>query len=253
MAARRINHLRMAALLVVLPVIAAAAPAPPCEGPPVPAFPEPGARPGAGLWSGDELRASGWQPAACLQWRGETKLAAAVAGRFRSTADVFERFGAVSNWTTIKYWSISRKIWRPLMTTAQVIDSSGRRIGDLSPAALGPGEERLVLQQDDNTGETKYRVRVLVRDAQHLVVATENVTPIRASVVTLFEPGALQTVTFVTRDGPDAWRTYQIARVGGDASSLALKQPGSLLNRLEAMRRYMAGEPTDQTPPLAAQ
>jgi hypothetical protein len=97
-----------------------------------------------------------------------------------------------------------------------------------------------------------YRMRVLERSDHRMVVATDNVTPIKIAFVTAFEPGALQTVTFVQKEVGNSWSTYQIARVGGGGSSMASKHKGSFLNRLEAIRRYLAGQPTDQQPPLAA-
>jgi hypothetical protein len=69
--------------------------------------------------------------------------------------------------------------------------------------------------------------------------------------MTAFEPGALQTVTFVERLGADQWNTYQVTRVGAGASAFVLGYKGSFLNRLEAVRRYLAGPPADQLPPLA--
>jgi hypothetical protein len=55
----------------------------------------------------------------------------------------------------------------------------------------------------------------------------------------------------VQEEAGKSWSTYQIARVGSGASSMVLKHKGSFLNRLEAVRRYLAGQPTDQEAPLA--
>jgi hypothetical protein len=95
-----------------------------------------------------------------------------------------------------------------------------------------------------------YSMRVLQHDAAHLTVATENVTPIKIAIITAFPPGELQTVSFVERAEADQWNTYQITRAGADANSLVLGYSGSFLNRLEAVRRYLADLPPNQ-PPLA--
>jgi len=55
----------------------------------------------------------------------------------------------------------------------------------------------------------------------------------------------------VQKEAGNGWRTYQIVRVGSGGRLMASKHKGSFLNRLEAVRRYLAGQPTDQQPPLA--
>ena len=92
-------------------------------------------------------------------------------------------------------------------------------------------------------------MRVLAHTDTRLVLVTENVTPIKA-MVTLFEPGALQVASFLERTGPDRWQLYEITRAGAASSSFA-GNASAYLNRLEAMRRYLADVPTDRDPPLA--
>ena len=115
----------------------------------------------------------------------------------------------------------------------------------------GAGKTYQFRERDENGGDIAYSLRVLRHDPTHLIVATENVSPIRIAIVTAFEPGSLQTVTFVEKVGADQWNTYQITRAGAGASSLVVGYRGSFLNRLEAVRRYLAGQPTDQQSPLA--
>jgi hypothetical protein len=234
----------LAVVLALLPSVVCAAPVPPCDGVPSPAFGELDGAPQSGVWTADELRAAHWQPAACLGWAGETKLVAAVASRFHSNDDVFQRLGAISAWPTVKYWSVSHQGWRPLVLSAAMTGGG--------PGTLTAGTDTTFVQRDENSGETTYRLRVLQRSADRIVISSENVTPIKIAFVTAFEPGALQTVSFVEKDANGDWRTYQIARVGAGGSSLALGHKGSFLNRLEAVRRYLAGQVTDQHPPLAS-
>jgi hypothetical protein len=167
----------------------------------------------------------------------------AVASRFRSEGDVFERLTNVSAWPAIRYWSISKQHWQPLV--------AGVRVGQDAGTVLAPGQTLQFVERDENSGESTYRMRVVERGAQRAVIATENVTAVRISMLTAFEPGALQTVSFVQKGPDNSWSTYQILRVGSGGSSLVLRHPGSFLNRLEAIRRYLAGQPTDQAPPLA--
>jgi len=240
------------ALLVALPAFALAGPMPPCGTDPTPPFGVLNGPPRAGIWTADELHKEGWRPAACLNWSGESKLVTAVASRFSAGHDVASRLGTVSAWPDIRYWSLSKQRWLPLVLAASAVDAAGHRLGDVPLAGLAAGRDSLFVESDENTGEATYRMRVLERGNGRIVVATENVTPIKISVLTAFEPGALQTVTFVTRETGSDWSTYQITRVGSGGSSLVLGHKGSFLNRLEAVRRHLAGRATDQDPPLAA-
>lgn len=244
--------LRRVAVLIslVLPLSAIAAPMPPCGRPPEPSFGAEGEAPKAKIWTEDELAREHWQPAACLHWAGETKLAVAVAGTFRTSANVFDRMSDVSAWPGIKYWSATKQQWRPLVVAAAAVDSTGNHL-DGAPASLQAGQERLFVERGELSGDTTYAMRVLERTDRRMVVAVENVSPIKIAILTIFEPRGLQTVTVVEREDGGVWRTYQITRVGSGGSSTALKYQGSYLNRLEAVRRYAAGQRTDQEPPLA--
>ena len=228
-----------------------AGPVPPCDAAPTPSFGDVGGPPQWAIWSADQLRAERWRPAACLGWSGDSKLVAVLASRFRSNDDVFARLGNVDAWPGIRYWSVSRQRWQSLASSVSHLDASGRK--SVLPAAsnLAVGQDYLFAERDENSGETTYRTRVVERSSQRLVLGTENVTPIKVAIITAFEPGSLQTVAFVQRTRGDEWETYQITRVGVDASSLVLRYPGSFLNRLEAVRRYLAGLPSDQQPPIA--
>ena len=176
---------------------------------------------------------------------------AALASRFRSTDNVFERLANIGAWPGIRYWSVSKQHWQPLASSVSPLDAAGRTSVFPSTTSLAVGQEYFFAERDENTGETTYRLRVAARGEQSLVLSTENVTRIKVAIITAFGPGSLQTVAFVRRTVPGQWETYQITRVGADASSLVLDHRGSFVNRLEAVRRYLAGLPTDRQPPLA--
>jgi hypothetical protein len=245
-------HRMLALAVAVVPTLALAQPMPPCSAEPIPAYGNAGNAPQVGLWTADELHAAHWTPAACLNWTGDSKLVAAVASRFQASDNVFDRLGAVSGWSSVKYWSVSKQGWRPLVLAAWAVDAAGHREANVASANLRRGRDSFFVEHDENSGEITYRLSVLDRSDRRMVVATENVSPIKIAFLTAFEPGALQTVTFVQKDEGGGWSTYQITRVGGGGSSIAAKYKGSFLNRLEAVRRYLAGQPTDQAPPLAS-
>ena len=227
------RRLLVAAVLLGFSAAAHAGPLPPCGGAPTPAFGEVNGPPQWRIWSADELRTEGWQPAACLGWSGGTRFVAAITSRFRSRDDVFQRLLNIAAWPAVRYWSVTKQSWQPLAVSVSAIDGDQFR------------------ERDENGGDIVYSLRVLRRDPAHLTVATANVSAIRIAIITAFEPGSLQTVTFVERAAADQWNTYQITRVGTGASAFVLGYKGSFLNRLEAVRRYLAGEPADRQPPLA--
>lgn len=230
---------------------AVAGPVPPCAGEPVPAFGPADGPPQARTWSEGDLRAEHWQPPACLGWSADARLVAAVASRFHSGDDVFHRIAAITAFRSIRYWSISRQQWRPLALSAIAVDATGKPIGDVPADGLLAGRDTMFVERNENSGEATYRLSVRERSAERMVVVTENITPIKVSIVTAFEPGTLQTVAIVQREGGGLWSTWQATRVGSAGSSLVLSHPGSFLNRLEAIRRYLAGLPTDRDPPIA--
>lgn len=245
-------------LSLVLPLASAmaAGPQPPCPGTMpaavLPAFGAIDGPPSAGAWQGGDLKRDGWRPSACLGWQGDSRLVAAVASRFRSPLSVDQlaaRLTAVTGTRAIKYWSVHGQKWRPFVLDAWPVDGPEGKVRrpDPPPDAFVPGRDFFYA---DDTGGV-YRVRVLERTADRLVMAMENVTPIRVMLVTLFEPAALQYVSFLVREGPDGWAHYEISRAAAGASSFVTAYQSSFLNRLEAVRRHIAGLPTERDPPLA--
>lgn len=218
---------------------------PPCGGPSQPAAAASDRPPATAVWSEQALRKAGWKPPACLGWSSEnTRLAVALAGDFRfdgTVDDLLARFSAFSAYKSIRYWSTSKQGWRNLVSDAGP---------DLKASALVPGSS-FDYFENGRAGRTVYRLRILERTPARAVVASENVTPIRTALVTAFDPGALQSVTFLDRRGSGVWSYYQIVRAGQGASSLALGSEASYVNRAAALYRYVAGIPTDQEPPIA--
>ncbi|MDP1910832.1 MAG: hypothetical protein Q8K85_21235, partial [Hyphomicrobium sp.] len=197
------------------------------------------------VWTEQALRKTGWKPPACLGWISEnTRLAVALAGDFRfdgTVDDLLARFSTFSAYKSIRYWSTSKQGWQNLVSDAGP---------DLKASALVPGSS-FDYFENGRAGHTVYRLKILERTPARAVVASENVTPIRAALVTAFDSGALQSVTFLDKRGPGLWSYYQIVRAGQGASSLVLGSEASYVNRAAALYRYVAGIPTDREPPIA--
>jgi hypothetical protein len=229
---------------------------PPCGGQTEPAYGAPGAAPVVSIWNEARLRQTGWRAPDCLKWgAGRTRLAVALAGEFAfsgSLDQLLERAGKVSAHKSIRYWSVTDKAWRALVSDAGVVDGpDGRTLRpDLTPVELVAGRSFHYFEVG-RSGRAIYRLTVLERTAVRFVLASENVTPVRGFLTTAFEPGALQSVTFLERRGPTTWGYYQVIRAADGASAMALGAESSYVNRLAALYRDMAGIPTDGEPPAA--
>ena len=89
------------------------------------------------------------------------------------------------------------------------------------------------------------------RSPARVVIAIENLTPVRFLLVTLFAPGALQSVKFFELVSPGVWGVYLLTRTGEGVRALAGGHEASYVNRAVAIYRHIAGIPTDEEPPAA--
>jgi hypothetical protein len=232
-------------------------PTPPCQTQTWPAHAAPAAPPAIASWQAADLDKLGWAPPACTGWSSESRSRSvvAVAGRFRFAGDVdalLARAGAISTLRNVRYWSTTEKAWRPLVVDAHALaggHAKPDRRRDFAASELAKGSPSYYWMDDSRSGAVVYQMRVLERDSQRLVLAHENASSVRAYGVTLFEPGALQTVEFLERQGPDVWALYLLTRIDRGASVFASGHETSLVNRAVALFRHLAGMPTDQEPP----
>jgi hypothetical protein len=233
-------------------------PQPPCGTASSPPFPSPEAPPVVEVWHATDLTRIGWTPAACTGWSAASraKLIVVVAGSFRfqgTTEDLLARLGSVSSHRNIRYWSTTDKAWRPTALDAVALLRPDRKSerSDFSPSEMSEGSELYYWWNDSRSGSIIHRMNVRERRPGRIVIAIENVSPVRALVFTLFGPGMLQTVEFLEQRGPNLWGLYLITRVSANASALAFEHDASYVNRAVALYRYIAGMQTDQEPPAA--
>ena len=161
------------------------------------------------------------------------------------------RLAHISALKSVRYWSVSHQSWQPLVTDSGALDGpEGKVRPDPVASELTAGSSFTYFEVSH--GRTVYRMTVLERTAERLVVSTENLTPIRIGILTAFDPGAMQSVIFLDKRGSGVWGYYQTIRATEGASTIAMGSNASYVNRLAALYRYMAGIPTDQEPPARA-
>ena len=232
----------------------AARPEVPCSG--AFAYPAPNLPPLVTTWSEKDLQQ--WRPPDCTGWAADSrsKLVVAVAGSFRFSGtmnQLLSKIGAVSNLPRILYWSTTDKRWMPLSKDAFALtgpDSKVRR-GDFSASEFVKGADLYYWNDDTRTGTAVYRLRVLENTAQRIVIASDNIAPIRRFLLTLFKPGAFQTLLVVQRVSPGVIGAFILYRSGEGASGLTTGHDKSYVNRAVALFRQLAGKKTDQDPPVA--
>ena len=142
-----------------------------------------------------------------------------------------------------------------MFTRATALDgpNAERPRGDFSAAELGTGGVLYFVAADNRSGKDAVsRLQVTAADSMHLVIETENVTPLRWTILTYAAPGDFQTWYFLDRDSGGDWRFYSLTRVLYASSIFGGIVPErSYINRSVAMYRHFLMLPTDQDPPAA--
>jgi hypothetical protein len=243
----------IAALFTITGACAAAA-EPPCTATVQMDYPPAGAPPAITVLRGSE--AAQWKPPSCIGWSSPSKLVIALKGSFRfqgALNDLLARLGAISTLAEIRYWSVTDKQWNLLAREASALhgpDPKSRR-PDFSGQELMQGEALYYWVDDTRSGNITYRFNVRERTADRAVIVSENVTPVRRFLMTLFKPGALQSALVVQRLSPNVFGLYILNRTGEGSSLLAAGHEESYVNRANALFRQMAGIRTDLEPPAA--
>ena len=231
-------------------------PQPPCGAEPVPPYPSLGNSPSVAYWSASDLGRD-WTPPSCAAWAepGFSTLIA-LAARFRYNAGaegLLRRVGAISELAGMRYWSATHQQWQILIVSAYALTGAqpGNRRPDFAPNELKEGKALYLDQTDNLSGAAVYRIRVAEASADRIVFDVENVSVMRYMLLTLFDPGEMQSVYFLDRESDDVWRYYSLVRTGRNASRLATGHESSSINRAVAFYRFLAGIPADQEPPAA--
>ncbi len=181
-------------------------------------------------------------------------LTVALAGHFDyhgSVSGIATRLGAISHIENLPYWSVTDNDWRPLISEAFALDSANpqSKRTDFTADELLNGQTRYFAQNDTRSwGQNIYRLRVISSSADHLILVSDNVTPVKLGPVTLFKPHTAVSVQFINRTTDTRWSYYNLAVI--KESTLAPREK-SLINRQAAFYRYLIQETPTGNPPLA--
>jgi hypothetical protein len=236
-------------------------PNPPCAGAPVPDYPAIGDPPNIRVWRDAQIQ--GWRNPACLEFAPlEANTVVATAGRFRVAGGIEElagRVGAISNHTSIRYFSVRDEEWQPLFRQAYAIDdlvstapASARR-GDFAAADVQTGRTMRFWQEENSLlSPVTYRLTIRERTENRLVYTIVNETAGKAMFLRAIEPGEFRQLYVLERDESEGnvWRYYSLAEARTKMGPFNLSSR-SYINRAGAYFRYIAGLPTDMEPPPA--
>jgi hypothetical protein len=189
----------------------------------------------------------GWSLADCLDWdvRRITSVAE-VAGTFQGSeiSDVMLRLANISGFKGTTYWSVTDSHLETLIIDSFAVDSAhfDRRRADFGLSELSVGRD-LVFSEKDNRlpSPVFYRLRVLKRNENQIVLDISNISVVKRFFVTLFEPGDVRTALFVSRAANGRLTCYAVSGIHVAGLSKLLDSPRSHLNRLLAFYGHVGG------------
>jgi hypothetical protein len=226
----------------------------PCDSMPYPAWPETGGELHIAFWKQEDVPPD-WQPPVCSGWRpAEFAILMAATGRMtapQGVEDLLSRVGAVSTLAGLRYWSVTRDAWHTLISEAHALGGPDRadRRSDFAANELVPGRDHYYWQQEPSTsGSAVYRLRVLERSADRLVVSVDNAAPSRWLGIPMLDTGKAQTLYLLQQLEGGQWGYFQLTRIGHGPHDWLPVTRASYANRAIAIFRWFAGLPEDALP-----
>lgn len=226
--------------------IAQTNPQPPCEGARSnPEYAQPGKAPNVRVWN-EGNPGKQWVPPSCTGWPPKDGILVAVAGQFRylgSVDGLLSRFGSISTLRGLQYWSVTDNEWQTLITHATALYGLdlARPRSDFTVSEMRDRPYLYFAETDNRSGQPIiYRMHVAATSTT-FVVAVENITPVKIFMMTVFAPGDLQSVHFLTRTAPGVWSYYGLARTGVSVGSFLGPNDASYINRALALYAHFTG------------
>ena len=255
------NVVRLATALLLFGL---AAPAPaetpllPCAGQRI-GFPPVDAEPTIRIFKETDL--AGWKPPACTGWPAEKfEFVGTAAASFRHNGDAIElarRYGAISEYAAMRYFSPSRQAWRELSFEAFALKDANRsnKRGDFTAAEFVPGIAHYFWQRGATEAPRPFpgsidlvnRIDVLERTPDRLVVVVTS-EPGTVAVVMRLGRGDIRVVYFLERNenARDVWHYFALTSLAGIA---ALGADNFYRASARGVFRHTAGLPAEVAAP----
>ena len=230
----------------------------PCAGQRI-EFPPAGAEPTVRIFN--ESSVASWKPPACTGWPGEKfEFIGTAAASFRhggGTTELARRYGAISEYAAMRYFSPRRQAWRELSFEAFALRDANpaSRRADFTAAEFVPGTPRHFWQRGATEAPPPfpgsiglvYRVDILERTRDRLVVAVASEPGTIAFVVRL-NRGDIRVVYFLERDRniDGVWRYFALTSLGG---MVALGAENFYRASARGVFRHTAGLPPEVRAP----
>jgi hypothetical protein len=171
-----------------------------------------------------------WKPPSCTGWPAEKfEFIGSAAASFRhdgETTDLARRYGAISGYAAMRYFSPRRQAWRELSFDASALRDANpaNRRGDFTPAEIVPGVARYFWQRGATEAppplpgsiDLVHRLDTLERTPDRLVVAVTS-EPGTVAIVMPLSRGDIRVVYFLERDRSwrDVWHYYALTSLAG--------------------------------------
>lgn len=216
-----------------------------CGSAPRTPIPAAGAQPVVATWVSTQASTSPAPDCTGLRAR-DFVLVTSVTARMAEAASadaLLARMGAVSIMKGMTYWSEKDQRREVLITDAAAVTAAGSatRRADFSVSELKAGQTVYFAQHDNRaSNEVGYSMRVVQATPTGWMVAIENTTPVKLYLVTLFEPGDIQTVISVEQLAPGQWGYRSLTGIRKVGVGSVESYRGSYANRAVAMFEHIA-------------
>jgi hypothetical protein len=188
-----------------------------------------------------------WSLPPCIGWdmRRVTSVAV-VVGAFTEgdLVSVLRKLGAISSYPGTRYWSVTDGHMETLITDAFAVVPAqfDKKRPDFLPTEFKTGNDLVFSEQDNRLpNPTLYRMRVVQRSQNQIVIDISNINVVKRLLLTLFEPEDLHTALFISSSSDGSLTCYAVSELHTSGLSRILGNPRSHLNRLLALYAHITG------------
>lgn len=156
---------------------------------------------------------------------------------------VLSRIAAISSYKGMRYWSVTDQRFEPLIKDAFAVEGSASKNtrSDFTPTEMQVGRELFFTELDNRSSDpVLYRMSVIERGPDRIVVDITNTNKVRRLLFTVFQPGDLRTALFISRAKDGTWTCYALSGFHPTALTGLLDNHKSQVNRLLALYAHIS-------------